>query len=32
MERWIADTEPLERFPIFTRGNADEGRSYGEVS
>ncbi len=24
MERWIADTEPLERFPIFTRGNADE--------
>ncbi len=24
MDRWIADTEPTERFPIYTRGNADE--------
>ena len=24
MDRWIADTQPTERFPIFTRGNADE--------
>jgi phosphohistidine swiveling domain-containing protein len=24
MERWIVDTEPSERFPIYTRGNADE--------
>ncbi len=24
METWIADTEPTERFPIYTRGNADE--------
>lgn len=24
METWIADTEPSERFPIYTRGNADE--------
>ncbi len=24
MERWIADTEQSERFPIYTRGNADE--------
>ncbi len=24
METWIADTTPSERFPIYTRGNADE--------
>lgn len=24
MDRWIVDTEPTERFPIYTRGNADE--------
>lgn len=24
METWIADTPPSERFPIYTRGNADE--------
>ncbi|CAB4883798.1 MAG: hypothetical protein F2793_07870 [Actinobacteria bacterium] len=24
MDRWIADTQPTERFPIYTRGNADE--------
>lgn len=24
MDTWIADTEPSERFPIYTRGNADE--------
>lgn len=24
MESWIVDTEPSERFPIYTRGNADE--------
>lgn len=24
MDRWIADTETTERFPIYTRGNADE--------
>lgn len=24
MEFWIADTEPSERFPIYTRANADE--------
>lgn len=24
MDTWIADTPPSERFPIYTRGNADE--------
>lgn len=24
MDRWISDTEPSERFPIYTRANADE--------
>lgn len=24
MDTWIADTEPSERFPIYTRANADE--------
>jgi len=24
MKTWIADTEPSERFPIYTRANADE--------
>ena len=24
MERWITDTEPSERFPLYTRANADE--------
>ena len=24
METWIADTEPSERFPLYTRANADE--------
>jgi phosphohistidine swiveling domain-containing protein len=24
MDTWIADTTPSERFPIYTRGNADE--------
>ncbi len=24
METWIADTEPCERFPLYTRANADE--------
>jgi len=24
METWITDTEPSERFPLYTRGNADE--------
>lgn len=24
MDTWITDTEPSERFPLYTRGNADE--------
>ena len=24
MDQWITDTEPSERFPLYTRGNADE--------
>jgi phosphohistidine swiveling domain-containing protein len=24
VDRWIVDTEPSERFPLYTRGNADE--------
>ena len=24
MDTWIADTEPSERFPLYTRANADE--------
>ena len=24
MDTWITDTEPSERFPLYTRANADE--------